>query len=210
MQSLIRYNANQTFAYRPITKPDGIRVLVLHPAKHKTAQIRCSLVHTTLSTCEYEVIDHYTALSYVWGDASKCRSIWIEASKVEITVNLHQALSDMRDATRQLRVWADALCINQNDDDEKNRQVSMMARIYYTANHTIIYVGTDIKSNGQMARPGASLSANVAKIIAVKPWFERVWVFLRAYFFEGALDPVWSASLDLGSLLHSPQVSTRT
>ncbi|KAJ0336646.1 hypothetical protein COL922a_007723 [Colletotrichum nupharicola] len=39
------------------------------------------------------------------------------------------------------RIWADALCINQSDTAEKNRQVPLMGNIYSLAKTTVIYLG---------------------------------------------------------------------
>ncbi|CZR53660.1 uncharacterized protein PAC_03540 [Phialocephala subalpina] len=105
MEALVEYNAAQTFKYEPITESDGIRLLVLHPAENEAAEIRCSLIITALSKCEYEVIDHYTALSYVWGDASNIKPIEVDGAQVEITANLHDALLYIRDQSRPIHLW---------------------------------------------------------------------------------------------------------
>jgi hypothetical protein len=38
-------------------------------------------------------------------------------------------------------MWADGICINQNDDVEKSKQVAMIGEIYAGAHKTIIYLG---------------------------------------------------------------------
>ncbi|KAH7155265.1 heterokaryon incompatibility protein-domain-containing protein [Dactylonectria estremocensis] len=40
-------------------------------------------------------------------------------------------------------IWADAICINQNDIDEKSAQVSMMDRIYSTATFVLAWLGPE-------------------------------------------------------------------
>lgn len=40
-------------------------------------------------------------------------------------------------------IWADAICINQNDIDEKSAQVSMMDRIYSRATFVLAWLGPD-------------------------------------------------------------------
>ncbi len=92
------------FEYAPLSKPDSIRLLILYPATEDSAEVHCSLIHTTIEECDYEVIDHYTALSYVWGDANDIRTVWIDGVLKEITVNLHSALVGMRDRTRAAEV----------------------------------------------------------------------------------------------------------
>lgn len=181
MDTLIQYNAAQTFEYQPLTEPDGIRLLVLHPAEN-LAEIRCSLVHTTLSQCEYEVIDHYTALSYVWGDPSILKTIRVNQVPVKITTNLHDALLHIRDTSRPIRMWADAICINQNDDDERNCQVRMMWKIYATADHTIIYLGAHGKDGESKDALEDTPISELAKEMVQRPWFTRVWVFQELVF----------------------------
>lgn len=39
-------------------------------------------------------------------------------------------------------IWIDALCINQNDPDEKATQIPLMGRIYSQAKHTVAYLGS--------------------------------------------------------------------
>ncbi len=41
-----------------------------------------------------------------------------------------------------MQVWADAVCINQNDLDERSSQVSIMADIYKAAKHCQIWLAT--------------------------------------------------------------------
>jgi hypothetical protein len=71
----------------------------------------------------------YTALSYVWGEATPTRTIWIDGCPVEVTENLFTALQRLgmaisRDYTAEPRaVWIDAICINQADEDEKRKQI---------------------------------------------------------------------------------------
>lgn len=72
------------------------------------------------------MIEKYTALSYVWGDATKIFKMELEGCDFDITVNLDSALRHMRDSTRPLRVWADTICIDQKNDTEKGHQVAQM------------------------------------------------------------------------------------
>ena len=139
----------KAFQYEALTEKDEIRLIIIPPKVSGNRTVttvnsdafQCSLIHTTLSQCENEIIDHYTALSYVWGDATDTRTIWVNESPVLVTVNLYAALNDLQDEIRVLCLWADALCINQKDDEEKSWQVMMMDKIYKLAHHTVIYLG---------------------------------------------------------------------
>ena len=48
-------------------------------------------------------------------------------------------------------LWIDAVCINQADDEEKNHQVALMAKIYQKAKSTIIWLGSGRDDNSDSA-----------------------------------------------------------
>src|SRR3954471_4616946 len=127
-----------TYRYTPLTEPDAIRLIELQPCADVSAQVQCKLVHTTLERAREDIIDHYTALSYVWGDPDDRTPIFIEGLPIHVTKNLDDALRHIRDPTRVLCIWADAVCINQNDIVERNQQVAQMGEIYKSAHHTVI------------------------------------------------------------------------
>ncbi|KAH7311864.1 heterokaryon incompatibility protein-domain-containing protein [Rhexocercosporidium sp. MPI-PUGE-AT-0058] len=183
------------YQYRPIGDSDGIRLLELKPSSDFEATIDCSLVHTTLHECDEDLIDHYTALSYVWGDAKITTRITVEGLGLDITINLASALRYMRDATRKRLIWADAICINQSDNEEKNRQVRQMGQVYQTAAHTIIFLGDPTEDTDiVLGTARGSLASTQSKArdalpwtdLLVRSWFQRVWVYQELIF---SLDP---------------------
>ncbi|OCK95857.1 HET-domain-containing protein [Cenococcum geophilum 1.58] len=130
------------YKYAPLTEPDGIRLIELQPALESSAPIRYKLVHANLSRFGGDdILNHYMALSYVWGCPDKTRRVWINGTSLEITANLFSALCNIPDETRALLLWADGICINQSDSDEKRLQIAIMGQIYSGALHTIIYLG---------------------------------------------------------------------
>lgn len=44
-------------------------------------------------------------------------------------------------------IWADAICANQTDGDEKSRQVGQMGSMYKRARNTIIYLVNAIEES---------------------------------------------------------------
>jgi Heterokaryon incompatibility protein (HET) len=110
--------------YTPIDKSTSqIRLLYLQPRLSPTLNnIICSLHLADLDdqTCQYE------ALSYEWGDADSISSYWIEldGGKRAVRDNLWWALWYLRDEKVIRVVWIDALCIDQDNEGEKNYQVS--------------------------------------------------------------------------------------
>ncbi|KAB5511652.1 heterokaryon incompatibility protein-domain-containing protein [Coniochaeta sp. 2T2.1] len=185
--------AAKAYSYQPLTASDSIRLLVLDPSKDDKTPLHGSLMHTTLADCDYELIEPYTALSYVWGDAAQTDEICISGQDATITASLASALRNLRDGTRLRRIWADALCIDQSNIPERNRQVSLMGHIYSLAGNTVIYLGPPSKESdlvlGSAPRsslgvwPSLDQAGRDAIIQAAKsdilnrPWFGRVWIF---------------------------------
>ena len=132
-----------TFEYEALMEEDAFRLIFLQPSQDGSAPIQCSIKHSTLSRYENELQNHYTALSYVWGDPNDICTIFVDRKPVKITASLESALRHLREQEpgRVLCLWADALCINQPDVLERNRQVQQMGAIYSTAHHTVIYLG---------------------------------------------------------------------
>ncbi len=115
------------YEYRPMTEPDGIRLIELEPSQDLSAPLKCALLHTQLSLYNnLDIHGHYTALSYVWGNPEKNMKLFIDDKRLDITTNLCLALLDLRDEVRSLLLWADGICINQRDDTEKAMQIGLM------------------------------------------------------------------------------------
>jgi hypothetical protein len=72
----------------------------------------------------------YIALSYFWGNADERGEINVNGQDTCVTKSLEIALRYMRKIQEDVLVWADAICINQADSDEKQYQIGMMGNIY--------------------------------------------------------------------------------
>ncbi|TGO27159.1 hypothetical protein BPAE_0046g00210 [Botrytis paeoniae] len=131
----------QQYQYTPLLEPDAFRVIVIHPALSIKSPLSCSLIHSTLVHYNQPLIDNHSALSYVWGDANNWRTILVDEKPLLVTASLDSALRHLRDNKKDIMMWADGICINQSDSEEKNRQVSLMGVIYEVASHTIIFLG---------------------------------------------------------------------
>ncbi|KAK5655538.1 hypothetical protein OQA88_5469 [Cercophora sp. LCS_1] len=188
-------NGEDPFKYQSLNGDDSIRLLLLAPAGARQDDLRGTLLHTTLSECITDLLESYTALSYCWGDPRLSCRIHLDGHLLGITSSLDMALRDMRHTTRTHRIWVDALCIEQCNQGEKNRQVALMGRIYSTASHTIIHLPLlssqardtlDFALRSDLRSEPAMDSANYRKPpgfeearqeILAAPWFTRAWVF---------------------------------
>lgn len=83
----------------------------------------------------------YTALSYTWGDGVDRRPIGVGLAVLYISANLEGALRQLQDEQNDLLLWADQICINQQDDKEKTGQVQQMKTIFSGADHVITWLG---------------------------------------------------------------------
>ncbi|KAN0107946.1 Heterokaryon incompatibility protein (HET) domain containing protein [Hyaloscypha variabilis] len=184
------------FQYKPLDSPDSIRILLLHPSSASPAHLHCDLIQTTISACDQDLFEHYVALSYVWGSTDDLQTILLEGCHFQITRNLSEALHNIRESSRAVRLWVDAVCINQHDNSERNHQVALMGQIYTIARHTIIYLGPssqDIDAVLQLsAAPKEDINLQerqswktpqnpqislVARELLSRAWFTRIWVF---------------------------------
>lgn len=135
----------QPYQHKELHEAQEIRLLVLVPGKDSD-EICCKLEHAILSdNPEFE------ALSYAWGDPSITRTILCEGGTLQVTENLFQALRHLRHEDRERCLWADAICIDQCDDLEKNHQLPLMGRIYSGAWRTVIWIGVDENNNAGLA-----------------------------------------------------------
>ncbi|KAH6663807.1 heterokaryon incompatibility, partial [Halenospora varia] len=68
------------------------------------------------------------------------KKIILDGKVVQIGANLEKALRAARDIPEVhngMRIWADALCINQTDPEEKAFEVKRMGEIYQKAERVI-------------------------------------------------------------------------
>lgn len=70
----------------------------------------------------------------------------IACDSVEVPVGgeLFRALKHLREKDVPLRIWIDALCINQNDIQEQTEHVQVMGYIYKNATLVRIWLGDGI------------------------------------------------------------------
>src|SRR5271154_5593478 len=112
-----------------------IRILKLHRGANDSP-ITCSLQVASLDdNLEYET------LSYVWGDPKKTKPITVGGEIFNATDNLVDFLGCLRQQTAVRFLWADAICIDQGNAEEKSGQIGLMSRIYRQAKEAHIWFG---------------------------------------------------------------------
>lgn len=104
-----------------------LRLLQIQPSRDPGSEIKCQLLTTSLAST-----GSYIALSYCWGDPGTKGKIIVSQRPMMVTRNLISALQDLR-GRGYLRVWADAVCIDQSNLEERSQQILRMAGIYRSA-----------------------------------------------------------------------------
>lgn len=146
----------QTSIYDPLPEGAYIRLLILEPGRRRQP-LRCQLKIVNL-----EQDPDFEAISYVWGRGIKRKKVTCNGACVKITANLLQALVAVRYPSRPRAVWADSISINQDDNEEKGRQVALMGPIYNRARRVLIHLAGD--DGGHAHRAATFVSEKVAVI----------------------------------------------
>lgn len=126
-----------------------IRLLHLHPPLCHVSEGECgnengdatNAIHCTFSLASLDDNPSYEALSYVWGDPGTNASITVHGHHFPVTSNLVSILKLLRYEDRKRVLWIDALCINQDNVNERSHQVAEMHRIYSQAWKVVAFLG---------------------------------------------------------------------
>ncbi|KAK0745839.1 heterokaryon incompatibility protein-domain-containing protein [Schizothecium vesticola] len=144
----LAFSGTDRITYQPLqSEHRQIRVLVVEPGPAE-ADICGRFESVTLAQPLGDDKSGYHALSYYWGPPSETVPISINACgqtrHVGVSQTLHRALRRLRDSNECLRIWVDALCINQDDLEERAAQVAMMGSIYTQAQRVHVWLDNHI------------------------------------------------------------------
>jgi hypothetical protein len=126
--------------YLPLsTSTDEIRLLTIIPSYDMSRPISCTLEHEKFSDNPT-----YESLSYTWGSPDGPKpTIYVDSKPMTIRENLWFALKEMRDCYNPRTLWIDAVCIDQDNIDERTRQVRIMPFIYRRATKVLVWLGPE-------------------------------------------------------------------
>ncbi|KAE9366950.1 HET-domain-containing protein [Stipitochalara longipes BDJ] len=124
----------------------------------------------------------FTAISYCWGSTERPHLIKCGEQKkivvdgvdyygpaekptgvIKITENLKNLLLALRTEDTYVTLWIDSICINQDDTDEKTKQVKVMNLIYDNSSSTVVYLG-------EANRETEAAMECAKKLAAMKDW----------------------------------------
>lgn len=130
------------FGYKTLNEDlREFRLLALHPrASHD------EYIYISITTHKLAAPPPYEALSYVWGAFIRDDPYYIligEEEGLEVSPNLFRILYKLSLHGKERVMWIDAICIDQNDLDERSSQVQLMRDIYEQATRTIVFLGEE-------------------------------------------------------------------
>ncbi|KAK1751138.1 heterokaryon incompatibility protein-domain-containing protein [Echria macrotheca] len=159
------------------TRPQ-VRLLEICPAESDEAPVEVKLCTRFLD----DAVGSFIPFSYVWGDPEDTEPILVNGITKQVTRNLasllrmarRHALADPPLSADSARFrgtffWADAICINQDDTDERSHQVGLMESIYSNAPLVAAWLG-----EGRNAHLAAHVIATIAKCRGLAKWWDEM------------------------------------
>ncbi|KAJ6437320.1 Heterokaryon incompatibility protein 6, OR allele [Purpureocillium lavendulum] len=132
--------------------------------------------------------------------------LWCKGKRILISTSLYDALRRLQDVHTPVKLWVDALCINQEDLEERSHQILLMQRIYHNASEVFMWLGREDEhvdpaiqllrklqsmNSGGLVReglldPGSMRSTGLPAFpspeweslvrLLQRPYFRRIWI----------------------------------
>lgn len=113
------------------------------------SEIRLLLLKTDGNDLELQTERHnidedidFDAISYVWGSALPSATVICNNASLAVTPKAKEMLESLRNHKPHpdRLIWIDAICINQDDPQEKAEQIPLMSRIFSQASSVIVWL----------------------------------------------------------------------
>ncbi|KAI0435513.1 heterokaryon incompatibility protein-domain-containing protein [Xylaria telfairii] len=188
--------ALQPYRYQPLPSSAQSRIIVLEPSSDVSAPLICRIEELKIESDE-----GFQALSYTWGEPRFTETLVVnKVYFLRITPNLRDALYRFRLPSNSRRLWVDAVRINQQDEEEKGKQIPFMDVIYRGASAVLVWLGNYptqaaclksikayprlvSKERGPDSRVGrqehSELLMSISSVVQL-PWFSRRWIVQEA------------------------------
>ncbi|PQE31850.1 hypothetical protein CJF32_00005154 [Rutstroemia sp. NJR-2017a WRK4] len=183
------------FTYLPLDYVMGeFRVFELWGSGNPSDPLKGMLAYTTRA----EDIP-YVCLSYTWGEEEPTEDMWLVGQRFKIRKRLADFFRTVRRENATFVIWIDAICIDQQNVAERNRQLPRMIDIYAAADMVVSWVGESDDASevaidviSELQTPVLRLrdddnwdvkdSENFPRQLAalyrflLRPYFRRIWV----------------------------------
>jgi hypothetical protein len=176
------------YRYEALKDPHHqFRLVELCPAPNKADALIATISHHSLD-------DHppFWALSYTWSYHQISTPFRLHDADLCIGLNLAAALRFIRHDQKPQLLWIDAVCVNQEDEDERSEQVQLMPWIFSASAKVIAWLGeatSDSKNAlgllenlkeehiAEMAESDFQCSNwKALKKLWSRPFWKRIWI----------------------------------
>ena len=185
-------SVSSSYSYEALSQPEAdFGLLLLKATRASSDALTCDLQIFRLGA---EATPAYESLSYCWGDPATVDRIELDGKSHYATDSLGSFLRRQvgQDTTDQC-LWIDALCIDQDNEEEKACQVSIMGRIYSNASRLLLIGPGDEVGEGNsglilvsefdqdlpsVMRPRTLSPEEFVSFRSIlqRPWFDRLWM----------------------------------
>ncbi|KPI39631.1 Sulfite efflux pump SSU1 [Cyphellophora attinorum] len=192
-----------------------------------------------LSTVRHSLTDcpEYHAVSYVWGTARASVHVSCNRNPLSITPTAYEMLQHLcrgMNVVRRLPLWIDAICINQDDPDEKKLAVPLMHQVFSQARDVFIWLGPAIPQTEAFMHKFGSVfelaeEHDFAKAveddegwpsdndhfwaglfhILNHDWFRRLWTFQEVILARKSITVCGTSWVDLDNLVNVKEAVDR-
>jgi hypothetical protein len=197
----------QPYEYKALESADTIRLFCLEPSESSTPTSRDSILHVSrhAELSEPSAFSKYEAVSHTWGNSIPSHRLFIhnghdtDTTYISITPKVESMLQGLRKLSKKRFLWIDAICLNQNDEAEKSRQIPLMGQVFSQAHKVIFWLEADIPRDvGKVFAYIRHLALRPEQIRASdifeneetatshvqeflrQPWFYRRWILQEA------------------------------
>lgn len=171
---------------------NSLRLVQIQPAVHETDPVICTLGEVTFGSRP-----KFEALSYTWGTERADDALILNGHPFEVRRNLLDALLFLRRQVASGKVqqlfWIDAICINQSDVNERNRQLRIMDQIYFRASTVVVWLGSRYtefqrelvgkvkpeegeEREEDFSQNGNSIQQQMVRYLRTDAYWDRLWI----------------------------------
>ena len=167
------------FEYSPLTA--GYIRLITNLSVSSSPSTGDDKIKCTLDEVDLGTGPNYNCLSYTWEEPLYQKYLLIpriykdvqypiecNGQAFSITENLRDALVEIgksrgggEDLQRQDKIWIDAVCIDQKNEEEKIIQINMMSQIYANAQNVVVWLGPEMPDD-----PGCESALRVMEVLS--------------------------------------------
>jgi hypothetical protein len=189
-----RLNSRPAFQYPPLNydlDPFAIRLLRVSPElldgyiqveirQAPPGTVNNRPINESSERVDEEAKRCYRCLSYTWGEPPEGREILLNNCTFRVRDNLYEFLGRAQQSFSNENLWIDAVCIDQSDLSERERQVQCMDSIYKGATEVLVWLGNSPELEFIVAclneSPSSSVTLEILEKVMIHPYWRRAWI----------------------------------